>query len=177
MHGTDSLRRSARKAALAAATLAAATTMSIGAASAADASMPSAKPYIKVNGSWTTTVGQRTHLVVQYGNKGSKTLENVRYWCNFDLGNDNGPVLQLQRALSAVISSKSRNAVDYDEINYDDYRSPLRAGQNANVEFEGTAKHVGVAKVQCFIEGTEAGTGIYRLDASRRYTIKVRPAR
>ena len=123
-----------------------------GVASATQPSPAPARPFIEVR-DVVTNVGQHPKLVVRYGNRGGTTLKHVYYSC-FPVASD--------------------GSVQYRQLNYNTYRSPLLPGQSANLEFEGTARRVGHGtRVKCMISGVEEGTNRLRVAFSNVATIHV----
>src|SRR3954447_25679507 len=127
--------------------------VAFGAGPAAGAATP-AQPYVALPSVLVTNVGQHPQLVGQYGNRGGRTLNNVRFSCR--VTQSDGSVNPLERLVSSS------------------FTAPFIPGQNANFQYSGTALKIGSGtKVQCTVTGTEAGTGITRSALSNLTTFQV----
>jgi hypothetical protein len=135
MLGKDA--RIARRIAVGAVALMAAAGLTAGPANAGQYSESKAQPFIEVR-DVVSNVGQKPHLVVTYGNRGTRTLVNLSYgcWIQWTDGSVKDPT-----------------------ITHETYRSPLLPGQNANKEMQFRAVKRGKTKIRCSISGNEAGTG------------------
>jgi hypothetical protein len=152
MLGKDARSRIGRRLA-AGATVAVVAAAGVAAGPAHAGQQPKADPYIEIHDR-TTNVGQPTHLVVTYGNRGGRALEYISYRCW--KVKDDGSLKRLK-------------------MNVETYRSPLMPGQSANFELIADAKKVGKTKVQCSIIGFESQSGKERVALSEVATIRVNP--